>query len=61
MSAKQAHDEAMFKCEYSWGYHGYGYIKALDEAEEALSECFNKVIDERVDYLFSMRDRHEQS
>lgn len=48
-SAKQAHDDAMFKCEHSWGYRGYAYISALDAAEQRFADALNNLIDARIE------------
>ena len=48
-SAKTAHDEAMYKCETTWDYHGSSYIEALTKAEMAFAEALNAVIDARIE------------
>ena len=45
---KTAHDEAMAKCEVSWGYFGHRYISALEKAEEQLDAALIDLIDSRV-------------
>lgn len=52
---KTVHDIEMGKCEYSWGYHGWHYIKAVEKAEEQFLVALNKVIDERVQTILNSR------
>lgn len=47
-TTKMAHDEAMGKCEVSWGYHGYNYITALEKAENEFATALEAVIDSRI-------------
>lgn len=47
--AKTAHDEAMSKCDSSWGYRGYSYIEALEKAGDDFGDALEALIDERID------------
>ena len=52
-NTKQAHDEAMAKCDCTWGYRGHSYIVALDKAEKEFATALEQVIDERIEIAFN--------
>jgi len=49
MGAKHSHDKARDQYEgYSWGYYGYSFVKAMEDAAEDFQKRLDAYIEQKV-------------